>query len=414
MAPDASGTERFAHSIESRASWVAAGVTLAILSVSYGAPLLVAVGLKPIAADLGASRSVLALAGSLTWMGSGIGGVLMGWVADRTGVRVTAAFGAVMMALGLALSSTGHIWALYVGHFLLIGVFGNGAIYAPLVIHVSRWFDRRRGTALALISSGQYVAGVVWPAVFERGFDRFGWRATMLAFAGVVLLAIVPVATLCLRPAPDAPRPGRSGRARHAPAVLGLRPNVLQATLCFAAFLCCVPMAMPASHIVAFCSDLGIAPEQGAAMLSVLLGCAFFSRQFWGWLADRVGGLAAVMVGSACQTLAIWAFLLTQDEIGLFAVAGAFGFGFSGIIPAYVLAIREFFPSAEASWRVPMLLLWGMGGMAFGSWLAGALYDHFGFYAPAFATGGAFNVANLVVIGLLLLRQGPTRGVQLA
>ena len=140
-------------------------------------------------------------------------------------------------------------------------------------------------------------------------------------------------------------------------------------------------------------------------MLSVLLGCAFVSRMFWGWVADCVGGLGAVLAASACQAVAIAAFVVTQDEVGLFAVSAAYGLGFSGIIPAYVVAIRDLFPSTEASWRVPILLFTGMSGMAFGGWFAGALYDHFGFYAPAFAAGALFNLANLSVIGFLIVRQ---------
>jgi MFS family permease len=392
-----------AASVESRASWVAAAVTLAILSISYGAPLVVVVGLKPISVALGAERSLVALAGSLTWLGTGAGGILAGRVAERVGVRRTVLFGAVMAALGLALSASGSLLALEAGHFLLIGLLGGGALYPPLVVHVSRWFDRRRGAALALISSGQYVAGVVWPSVFERGIARFGWQATMLGFAAVVLVVIVPLAFL-LKPAPRA----AAGAAAAGPAarLAGISKRRAQLLLCGAGFLCCVPMAIPSGHLVAFCSDLGIAPAQGAAMLSVLLGAAFVSRQFWGWLADRIGGLSAVFAGSACQAAAIAAFALTRSEAGLFAVSAAFGLGFSGIVPAYVLAIRELFPADEASWRVPLQLFTSMAGMAFGGWFAGALYDRFGFYAPAFAAGALFNLANLAVIGFLLVRQG--------
>src|ERR1700722_2034272 len=181
---------RRAASIESRASWNAACLTLAILSISYGAPLLVVVGLKPIQEAIGTDRSVLGLAGALVWVGTGGGGVLMGWLADRIGIRTPASLGAVMMALGLALSSTGSVWALYVGHGVLIGLLGNGAIYAPLVVYVSRWFDRRRRSALAFISSGQYIAGVVWPSVFQRGITTIGWQTTMLAYAVVVVVVI--------------------------------------------------------------------------------------------------------------------------------------------------------------------------------------------------------------------------------
>jgi len=405
--PDRAATPLRAVSIESRASWAAASVTLAILSISYGAPLLVVVGLKPIQASLATDRSVVALAGALVWVGTGLGGIMMGWLADRIGVRFTATLGAVMMAAGLALSSTGSVWALYVGHGLLIGLLGNGAIYAPLVVYVSRWFDRRRGSALALISSGQYIAGVVWPSVFERGIAAYGWQPTMLVFAAVVLALILPLTLLCLHRAPAAhAAQALSGDPRKGAPVLGMRPNLVQGLICVAAFFCCIPMAVPNGHLVAFCTDLGIAPTDGAAMLSVLLASAFLSRQFWGMLADRIGGLRAVMAGSACQAVAIACFLLTQNEIGLFAVSAAFGLGFSGIIPSYVVAIRELFPSSEASWRVPMFFFLGMSGMAFGSWLAGELYDQFGFYAPAFGVGVVFNIANLVVIGFLVARQG--------
>ncbi len=404
--PESRTPLRHGESIEGPRSWIAACLTLAILSVGYSAPLLVVVGLKPIQATLTSDRSVIALAGALVWVGTGLGGILMGWVADRIGIRATTSIGAAMTAFGLALSATGNIWALYIGHGLFMGFLGNGALYAPLLIYISRWFDRRRGTALALISSGQYIAGIVWPSVFERGIERFGWQASMLGFAAATLALILPMTLFALAPAPEPLVSSLPvGRGTRAAQVLGLPPNVAQALLCLAGFLCCVPMAMPSSHLVALCSDLGIAPTQGAAMLSVMLGCAFVTRQFWGWFGDRFGGLRAVLAGSACQAVAIACFMVTQNEAGLFAVAAGYGLGFSGIVPSYVLAVRDLFPPSEAAWRVPTLLFTAMCGMACGSWLAGALYDHFGFYAPAFGSGVVFNLANLIVVGSLVLRQ---------
>jgi MFS family permease len=390
-------------SIEGRGSWFAAAVTLAILSISYGSPLLIVVGLKPIQADLGADRSLIALAGSLVWVGMGLGGIPMGWLADRIGIQPVIAVGAVMIAAGLAISSIGGTIPLYLGHGLLIGLIGNGAIYAPLLIYVSRWFDRRRGTAIALISSGQYFAGMFWPSVFERGIAAYGWQTAMLAYAAVMLICILPLVPL-LRAVPKAVSAGPAVSAGRDRSVLGLRPNVVQGVICVAGFCCCIPMSIPNSHLVAFCSDIGISPVHGAAMLSVLLGCAFLSRQFWGAMADRVGGLRTVMAGSACQAAATGAFLLTQNETGLFVIAGIYGLGFSGIIPSYSVAIRDLFPSAEASWRIPTLLFTAMSGMAVGSWLAGGIYDHFGSYGPAFAIGVAFNLLNLILLGILVTR----------
>ncbi len=377
---------------------------LGLLSISYGSPLLAVVGLKPITEDLGTARQLVALAGALTWLGTGLGGIVMGQVAERLGIRFTVIFGAGMIALGLAVSAIGNIWAILLGHTLLVGLLGNGALYPPLLVYVSRWFDRRRGTALALISSGQYIAGMAWPTLFEHAMTAYGWRVTMVGFA-IVLVVAVPIAALFLQRAPEAPAGFGFADAVRRRTVLGMRPNTVLAILCLAGFACCVPMSIPQGHLVAFCSDIGIPAAQGAAMLSVLQGSAFVSRMLWGWMADRVGGLKTVLVGSALQALAIAAFMTTQDEAGLFAISAAYGLGFSGIIPAYVVAIRELYPSREASWRVPSVLFVSMAGMAFGGWFAGALYDHFGFYGPAFATGVLFNLANLALVGFLVLRQ---------
>jgi MFS family permease len=406
--PDAGGTTvREDCTVEGRGAWVAACAALAILAVSYGSPLLIVVGLKPITAGLDTARQVTALAAALTWVGTGAGGILMGWLADRIGIRRTVLFGSTMIAAGLAVSSIGTIWALFIGHGLLLGLLGNGAMFPPLLVYVSRWFDRRRGTALALIASGQYVAGMVWPTLFEHAMAGYGWQLTMLGYAIVCLVAIPPIALIFLHPPPAQHHLADTGAAaRSRRTALGLRPNLVLWLLCAAGFCCCVPMALPQSHLVAFCTDVGVAPATSALMLSVLQACAFCSRQFWGWLADRVGGLLTLILGSACQALAIAAFMLTTNEAGLFAVSAAFGLGFSGIVPAYVLVVRELFPSAEAAWRVPMVLFVSMSGMAFGSWFAGALYDHFGYYAPAFAVGVAFNLGNLTILGFLLMRQG--------
>jgi MFS family permease len=402
-----------AGSIETPRSWHAAFLTLAILSISFGSPLLAVVGLRDMQAALHTDRSVLSLASALVWIGNGVGGIPMGWLADRIGIRKTVAIGTLSMAAGLALSSIGSVWALYVGHGLLIGFLGNGAIYAPLMIYVSRWFDRRRGTALALISSGQYISGMIWPSLLEVGMKQFGWQPVMLTY-GAVVLAILPLLTL-LRPVPEPSLsgPGLAGSGLNERG-LGLRPNVAMVLICIASFCCCVPMAIPASHLVAFCGDAGITPSHGAAMLSVMLACAFVSRQFWGLFADRFGGLRTVMTGSAFQMLAIGAFLLTRNEIGLFAIASAFGLGFSGIIPSYSVTIRDLYPSNEASWRIPTVLMTAMSGMAFGSWFAGKLFDISLSYRPAFAVGVLFNLANLAVILFLVSRLVPRRRLTLA
>ncbi len=393
-------------SVETRASWVVAGAALGALMLSSGAVWIAAVALKDIAAEVDGVRSIPALASALAWFGSGIGGIVMGRIADRIGTRWTGAFGAVMIAIGLALSSRGPSWPLWIGHGLFIGLIGFAGINAPLYVYVSRWFDRRRGSALALISSGTYLAGALWPPVFERAIAALGWRETMLWYALLEGAVVVSIALIFFSHPPEVIHPAPAPVAGSAPArVLGLPPNLVFASMCVAAIMCCIPMAMPQGHLVAFCSDLGISRSVGAVMLSVLLGTAFLSRQIWGAVSDRIGGLTTVLVGSLWQCAAMIAFLLTQSEVGLFTVSAVLGLGFSGIIPAYVLALREMFPASQASWRIPTLLMFTALGMASGGWLAGLLYDHFGYYAPAFAVGVGANLINLTIVGTLVARR---------
>ena len=393
-------------SIETRASWVVATVALATLGMSFGAPWVAVVSLKTIAAEFGGARSLPALAGSLSWIGVGVGGILMGRVAERIGVRWTVMFGAAMICLGLAISSLGQPWQLMLGHGLFMGLLGNGGINAPLYVYVSKWFDRRRGSALALISSGTYLAGAVWPPVFERVVAVAGWRQTMWMYGLFEMAMVIPLAAVFLR-APPKPALRHVGLfADPVPGpVLGWPRGLVYALLCAAAFLCCTPMALPQAHLVAFCSDLGIAPAHGALMLTVVLGCGFASRQLWGWFTDRHGGLMTLVVCSACQAAALTAFLLTQDEIGLFTISALFGLGFSGLVPAYVVVLRELYPVREASWRVPTLLLFSGCGMATGAWMGGALYDAFGYYGPAFMAAIGANLVNLLIVSTLRLRQ---------
>ena len=404
--------------IETRESWIVASVALLVMMMAFGAAWIIAVALKDIAGELGGTRSIPALASSLAWLGQGTGGILMGRIADRVGTRWTVLFGTLMIGVGLSISTLGSPWALWIGHGLFMGLIGLGGINAPMYIYVSRWFDRRRGSALALISSGSYLAGALWPPVFERAIAGIGWRQTMLCYAIAEIVVIVPLAAIYFRHPPEDFHPSAvlgtgDGRAH----LFGLPRNLVFAMMCGAGVLCCIPMAMPQGHLVAFCTDLGISRAIGALMLSVLLGTAFLSRQIWGAISDRIGGLATVLIASAWQAASIAGFLFTQNETGLFTVAAAFGLGFSGIIPAYVLAVRELFPASEASWRIPTLLLFSGGfGMAAGGWLAGLLYDHFGTYAPAFAAGVGANCLNLLVIGVLVARQRwhagtPERGV---
>ncbi len=392
-------------SIETRYSWIVAMTAVTMLSLAAGGPITVVVGLVQIAEDFGSGRSLPSLANSLAYFGTAIGGMVCGVMVARFGQRLVAMIGGVSVALGLMLASFGESWSLLVGLGIGVGLFGNGALFPPMLAYVSLWFDRRRGTALALVASGQYVAGFLWPPIFERTIAIYGWQRTIFGYGILVAAIAVPLAALVLRPPPVQPTTGNFAEKMQPGArVLGMNGNLAFFLLAFCSFLCCIPMAMPASHLVAFCGDLGITASRGALMLSVLTFAAFMARQFWGWLSDKIGGLWTIVFGSLAQILGMLGFLATQNEAGLFFVAAAYGLGFSGIIPAYVLTLRALFPASEAHWRVPTLLFLSLSGMAAGAWLAGYIYDWLGFYAAAWWAGIGFNLLQFALIVFLLQR----------
>jgi MFS family permease len=396
---------RATGSIESRESWIVACVALAVLSLSYGAPLVTVVALKPIAAEFGTTRSAPALAVSLTYIGSGMGGIVMGWIAGHVGMRRVVITCGMMIALGLVLASYGGLYQLYASNLVLIGLLGAAGMFSPMMAYVTSWFDRHRGSAIALVSSGQYVAGALWPLLLQIGVDELGWRLTMRICAGVIAITIPALAGWFFRRPPElAMYPTATTVTSSFTPVTGIPPNLVQAMLAGAIFCCCVTMSIPLAHIVAFCSDIGIGPRPGAAMLSLQLAAGFIAQQLWGWVADRLGGLRTIFFASASMAIAMTGFLLTQNEIGLFSVSAVFGLAFGGLIPGYILAIREIYPPAEATWRIPLVLFPGALGMAAGGWMAGLIYDGWGFYAPAFVAGIGFNLANLVLVGALVPR----------
>jgi MFS family permease len=396
--------------VETRQSWRVATASLLLIFIGFGTNYVTIVALKPIAADLGAARSVPALAYSLAYFGTGIGGVALGWWADRVGVLWPALLGSLMVGAGAVVSSLGGEALLYLGHGLMIGVLGNAGIFPPLMANISRWFDRRRGTALALVASGQQIAGALWPPIFRWAVDAHGWRATMFWYG---VFALATMAPLCLflrrRPPAEVKAPGIAA-PRRGDAVLGLRANLALALLALAIVACCIAMAMPMAHLVAFCSDLGFLPARGAEMLSLLLAAAFVSRFFWGRLSDRIGGLETVLIGSAAQAAALALFLVVDGLFGLYLVAAAFGLAFGGIIPSYALAVREHFAASEAGWRIATVLLFGLSGMAIGGWLGGFVYDLAASDEPAFLAGLLANLANLAVIAALVLRKRSPAG----
>lgn len=395
-----------AHSVEVRYGWVVVLASLAIHSIGLGAPSMLFVALKPIATDLGTLRAVPSFAYSLMMIGAGVGGIAMGWWMDKRGVMQPVLFGALMIGVGAIVASRAQgPLSLYLACGVLIGLLGKAAMIAPLIANATRWFDRRRGLAIAIISSGQGVAGAIWPTVVRYMNVEFGWRDTFFYYGFFALATMIPLAWL-LRTAPPTPRNSAGAQSASAavPTVMGLSPRVVQGALWLAVIGCCTGMAIPIVHLVSHATDLGHSLTSAASMLSVLFAAGFVSRISFGMLADRIGGMPTLLIGSACQTVMLLVFANVSSAWGMYTAALLFGLGFSGIMPCYALIIRVLFPVTETGWRIAAQYLFAALGMALGGWLGGIVFDMNGGYAGAFYIGAAFGVMNFIVIWSLFSR----------
>ena len=397
---------RHGSSVETPYGWVVVFASLAVHSIALAAPTILFVALKPIAADLDTARAVPSLAYSLLMIGTGIGGIAMGRWMDRHGVMQPVLFGSVMICLGALLASHAEgRWSLFIATGLLMGLLGKAAMIAPLVANVTRWFDRRRGLAVAIITSGQGLAGAVWPPVVQHFNDLVGWRGTFLYFAVFGAATMVPAAFL-LRPRPPiavSDRPPGAVRTDER-RVLDLPPHVAQVMLWVAAIGCCTAMSVPIVHLVSHVTDQGYTLEQGARVLSVLFVAAFLSRLGFGVLADRIGPVRTLLIGSVSMAAMLLAFAFTTSYTGLFVAALLFGLGFSGVMPCYPLIIRHLFPVSQLGGRIAAQYMFAAGGMALGGWLGGVFFDLTGSYSSAFLVAFGFNAVNLVVMSFFHFR----------
>jgi MFS family permease len=383
-------------------SWIRLGLSLIASTIGGIGMWSVVVVLPAVQAEFGVARGEAALPYTLTMLGFAFGGVVMGGVADRWGVAVTTAVGALALGFGyVAAAFAGSLWTFALIQGVLIGFLGTSATFAPLVADVSHWFIRRRGIAVAICASGNYLAGTLWPPVLQHFIDTAGWRPTHVGIGLFCCLTMLPL-SLALRRQPSEKRAVQvAGGTAHAPSV---SPTVMQGLLIVAGFACCVAMSMPQVHIVAYCGDLGYGVARGTEMLSLMLGLGVVSRVASGFIADRIGGLRTVLLGSALQALSLLLYLFFDGLASLYVISAIFGLVQGGIVPSYAIVVREYFPASEAGSRVGVVIMATVVGMAFGGWLSGAIFDLTGSYQAAFANGFLWNVLNAAVVLWLLLR----------
>ena len=387
-------------------------VALIIGSIGSVGMWSVVVVMPTVQADFGATRGAASLAFTCAMLGFGSGGVVMGKLTDRYGIVTAIAVGIVLMLIGyLGAGYSAALWQFNLMH-LLIGL-GAAATFGPLMTEASHWFERHRGLAVTIAASGNYIAGTFWPTVVERGTAYAGWRATHIAIGiGCTIVMAIVVAILrwqmggeTTRSHADAPPPRVD---------LQIGTNALTVMLGIAAIACCVAMSMPQVHIVAYCGDLGYGVARGAEMLSLMLAFGIVSRIGSGFLADRIGGLRTLLVGSIAQGVALMFYLFFDGLTSLYIISAMFGLFQGGIVPSYAIIVREAMPASVAATRVGIVIFASVIGMSFGGWISGVIFDATGSYGAAFLNGVGWNALNIAIVVMLLMRARRRRGVAFA
>jgi MFS family permease len=395
-------------SIETPYSWIRLVASIALSTLGCVGLWSLAVALPAVQADFGVHRAGASLPYTLTMIGFMIGGIMVGRLADRFGILPPFAGGTILMSLGYILTASAPSLPLFaVVSGATVGL-GSAASFAPLVADASLWFDRHRGLAISLATIGSSLSGVVWPPIIQHFIAEVGWRQTHIGIGMFCLATMLPLAlVLRRRPAFHMPAVEAEGAGNADQAIgqtIGLSPNATHGLLTIAGLCCCVAMAMPQVHLVAYCADLGYGPARGAEMLAVMLGFGVASRLMFGWVLNRIGGLPSLLLGSTMQTIALALYLPFDGLVSLYAVSAVFGLAQGGLVPTYAVIIRELFPAREAGLRVSLAISTTLAGMALGGWLAGAIHDWTGSYAAALVNGIAWNMANMAIALWLLQR----------
>ncbi|HET9977998.1 MAG TPA: MFS transporter [Burkholderiaceae bacterium] len=381
-------------------------LVLALMTIGSGAMYIIAVVLPTVQAEFGVARADASLPYTLLMVGFGLGGIALGKLADRFGVMVVVLIGSAGLGLGFVAAGFAPSLMLFaLAHGVLLGAFGSAATFAPLVADTSLWFVKRRGIAVAICASGNYVAGALWPPITQHFVEAVGWRTTYIGL-GVFCALTMPLLALGLRARPPAAvaAPSARGGSVVSDRPFGLSLNHAQVLLCVAAVACCVAMSMPQVHIVAYCGDLGYGAARGAEMLSLMLACGIVSRLVSGWICDHIGGLRTLLLGSVLQGLALLLFIPFDGLASLYIISALFGLFQGGIVPSYAIIVREYFPPKEAGARVGTVLMATLFGMALGGWMSGKVFDLTGSYQAAFVNGIGWNLLNLAIAVWLLAR----------
>lgn len=388
---------------ESTYAWIRLLASLAIGAVGSVGLWSYVVALPAVQAEFSLARADASLPYTATMIGFGAGAVLLGGISDRFSIVAATVGGAILIGIGYAISGLAPSLQVLAFASVILGL-GSSVSFAPLMADISHWFTRRRGVAVTIVACGNYLSGTVWPPLIQHSIATNGWRPTYFAIGAACFLLMLPLSMLLRRRIALHAESAESAAARGAQASLGISRNTLMVLICLAGVACCTAMSMPQVHIVAYCGDLGFGAARGAEMLSMMLGFGVISRAASGFIADKIGAVATLLLSSSLQGVALFLYLFFDGLASLYVISALFGLFQGGIVPMYAIIVRQYFPAKQAGTLVGIVISATIVGMAFGGWISGWIFDHTGSYHMAFLNGLMWNLLNVSIASWLLFR----------
>ena len=384
--------------------WVIVGASAIMMAFGIG---LISAGITafiiPLHAEFGWQRGAVSFINTAGLVGVALGGIVMGRMADRTSARRAGLIGAVSLGLSLlAAARADALWQFF-GLFFVAGFLGAGGLFTPLVANVGNWFTRNVGLALGIASAGQALGQGGVPFAAALLVSGIGWRDAFTVMGTVTLAVLVPLALL-IRPPPKPPAAAMAGTAPDADqAPVPIAPGAVVLWLSAAVVFCCITMSVPLMHLVPLAQDRGIALNEAASIMFVMLLAGVVGRVAFGRLADMIGPVRTYLVASAWQTVLVFAFLQLEELNAFYMFALIYGFGYSGVMTSILVCVQMLTPVSRRAFALGIVVMFGWLGHGIGGYQGGYFFDLTGSYTLSYANAAFAGIINLMLIGALYI-----------
>ena len=381
-------------------SWVRLSILFAMGVIGTVGMWSVVVVLPALQNEFNLDRGNASLLYAATMVGFGLGNFLIGKVTDRLGVKVPIIVATILLIVSYLLAIiSNQFWQL-----LALQVFmglSSATFFGPFMADIGNYFNKRRGLAVSIVGSANYIAGAIWPLLISYFLSFGNWKDVYLGIAVICFIIMLPLILIL-----------KDNRTKHHNTDINIdlgnsingsfSQKKLQFLLMVAGVGCCVAMAMPQVHIVALCVDSGFGLSVGAEVLSVMLFSGMISRVASGVLSDKIGPIFTLFIGSLLQMISLVFFLPFDSQNSLYIVSFMFGLSQGGIVPAYAMIVRKYLPLSEVGERVGLVIMATIVGMGLGGWMSGEIYDLTQSYKFAFVNGIIWNLINILIVSYIM------------